>query len=185
MLRTLAQNWWAIVLRGVCAVLFGVGAFAWPGITLAVLVLMYGAYAFVEGAFGVAWAVAGRRPGAFPWGALLAGLSGIAVGVLTFAWPGLTALVLLYFIAGWAILRGVFDVVAAIHLRRELDNEWLLALSGILSIALGVMLIMAPGPGALAVLWWIGAVALLVGVLTIALGLRLRSLRDRLGARTA
>src|SRR6185503_3890035 len=88
MLRTLAQNWWAIVLRGLCAVLFGVVAFAWPGITLTVLVLLYGAYALVEGVLAVAWAVIGRLPGPFPWGVLLAGLAGVAVGVWTFLYPG-------------------------------------------------------------------------------------------------
>ena len=137
MLRTLAQNWWAIVLRGVCAVLFGVGAFAWPGITLAVLVLLYGAYALVEGVLAVAWALVGRQAGPFPWGVLLAGLAGVAVGIVTFLSPGLTALALLYLIAAWAIVRGIFEIIAAIQLRKEIDNEWLLGLSGLLSVALG------------------------------------------------
>jgi uncharacterized membrane protein HdeD (DUF308 family) len=180
MLRTLAQNWWAIVLRGVCAVLFGVGAFAWPGITLAVLVLLYGAYALIEGVLGVAWALVGRHAGSFPWGVLLAGLAGVAVGVVTFLYPGITALALLYLIAAWAIIRGLFEIIAAIHLRKELDNEWLLALSGLLSVALGVLLVAAPGAGALAVLWWIGAFAIVFGVLTIALGFRLKGVKDRL-----
>ena len=113
MLRTLAQNWWAIVLRGLCAVLFGVSAFAWPGITLAILVSLYGAYALVEGAFAVAGAVMGRRAGAFPWGVLLAGLAGIAIGVITFMSPGVTAIALVYLIATWAVLRGVFEIIAA------------------------------------------------------------------------
>jgi len=176
MLGTLAQNWWAIVLRGVCAVLFGLCGLFWPGITLAALVLLYGAYALVEGFFAVLWAVSRRRPGAFPWGVLLAGLSGIAGGVITVIWPGLTALALLYLIAFWAIVRGVFEMLAAFHLRREIDNEWLLGLSGLLSVVLGILLIVAPGAGALAVLWWIAAFAVVVGVLTIALGLRLRKL---------
>jgi uncharacterized membrane protein HdeD (DUF308 family) len=179
MLRTLAQNWWAIVLRGVCAVLFGVGAFVWPGLTLAVLVLFYGAYAFVEGILAVAWALIGRHAGPFPWGVLLAGLAGVGVGVVTFVSPALTALALLYLIAFWAIVRGIFEIVAAIHLRRELEKEWLLAVSGLLSILLGVILVVAPGAGALAVLWWIGAFAILFGVLTIALGFRLKAVRDR------
>jgi uncharacterized membrane protein HdeD (DUF308 family) len=185
MLRTLAQNWWAIVLRGVCAVLFGVGAFAWPGITLAVLVLLYGAYALVEGVLAVAWALVGRQAGPFPWGVLLAGLAGMAVGIITFMFPGLTALALLYLIAAWAIIRGVFEIVAAFHLRRELENEWMLALSGLLSVVLGGLLIAAPGAGALAVLWWIGAFAIVFGVLTIALGFRLKAVRDRLAPRAA
>ncbi|HEY7140613.1 MAG TPA: HdeD family acid-resistance protein [Methylomirabilota bacterium] len=185
MLRTLAQNWWAIVLRGVCAVIFGLGAFAWPGITLAVLVLLYGAYALIEGVLAVAWALMGRHAGPFPWGVLLAGLAGVAVGVVTFLYPGLTALTLLYLIAAWAIIRGVFEIIAAFHLRKELENEWMLALSGLLSLALGVILIAAPGAGALAVLWWIGAFAILFGILTIILGFRLKGVKDRLAQRMA
>jgi uncharacterized membrane protein HdeD (DUF308 family) len=182
MLRTLAQNWWAIVLRGVVAVLFGLAAFAWPGLTLAVLVLLFGAYALVEGVLAVLWAVANRSAGAFPWGVLLAGLAGIAFGVITLLSPGLTALAVLYLIAIWAIVRGIFEIVAAVHLRREIDNEWLLGLSGLLSVLLGLFMIMAPGAGALAVVWWIGAFAIVVGVLTIILGFRLKSVKDRLGA---
>jgi uncharacterized membrane protein HdeD (DUF308 family) len=183
MLRTLAQNWWAIVLRGVCAVLFGVGAFAWPGITLAVLVLLYGAYALVEGVLAVAWALVGRQAGPFPWGVLLAGLAGVGVGVVTFLYPGLTGLALLYLIAAWAMVRGIFEIIAAFHLRKEIDNEWLLALSGLLSLVLGLVLIVAPGAGVLAVLWWIGAFAIVFGVLTIMLGFRLKGVKDRLAHR--
>ena len=182
MLRTLAQNWWALVLRGVCAVLFGVGAFFWPGITVALLILLYGAYALVEGVLEVAWVLVGRQAGAFPWGVLLAGLAGIGVGIVTFVSPGLTALALLYLIAAWAIVRGVFQIIAAISLRRELENEWLLALSGLLSVALGVLLIVAPGAGALALLWWIGGFAIIAGILMIMLGMRLKGVNDRLAS---
>ena len=166
-------------LRGVCAVLFGVGAFAWPGITLAVLILFYGAYALVEGVLEVAWALMGRQGGSFPCGVLLAGLAGVAVGIVTFVSPGITALALLYLIAAWAIVRGVFEIIAAIALRKELENEWLLALSGLLSVALGVLLIVAPGAGVLALLWWIGGFAIVAGILMIMLGLRLKGLKSR------
>jgi uncharacterized membrane protein HdeD (DUF308 family) len=179
MLLTLARNWWAVVLRGVCAVLFGVGAFAWPGLTLAVLVLMYGAYALVDGVLAVVWAITRRQQGAFPWSLFLSGLAGIAVGVITFGLPGLTALLLLYLIAGWAIVRGLFEVVAAIALRREIEHEWLLAASGALSIFFGIFLVAAPGAGALAVLWAIGAFAVVIGLLMVALGFRLRAMKDR------
>jgi uncharacterized membrane protein HdeD (DUF308 family) len=185
MLRTLAQNWWAIVLRGLCAVLFGLSAFAWPGITLAVLVSLYGAYALVEGAFAVAGALMGRRTGAFPWGVLLAGLAGIAIGVITFMSPGVTAIALVYLIATWAVLRGVFEIIAAVQLRKEIDNEWLLGLAGVLSVVLGLFLFVAPGAGAIAVLWWIGAFALVFGILEIVLGFRLKGLKDRVAHRTA
>lgn len=177
MLETLARNWWAIVLRGVFAVLFGLGAFLWPGITLVVLVALYGAYLFADGILAVAWALMGRRAGAFPWGVFLAGLASIIAGVLTFLMPGLTALVLLYLIAAWAIVRGIFEIIAAFHLRRELTNEWLLALNGILSVLFGILLIAAPGAGALTVLWIIGTFAIIVGVVMIMLGFRLKGLQ--------
>ena len=185
MLRTLAQNWWAIVLRGVAAVLFGLSAFAWPGITLAILVSLYGAYALVEGALAVAGAVMGRRAGPFPWGVLLAGLAGIAIGVFTFMSPGITAIALVYLIAAWAVLRGVFEIIAAIQLRKEIENEWLLGLSGLLSVVLGLWLFAAPGAGAIAVLWWIGAFAIVFGVVEIVLGFRLKGLKERVAHRLA
>jgi len=185
MLMTLARNWWAIVLRGICAVLFGVAAFAWPGLTLAVLIFVYGAYAFVDGIFAVIAAVAARQPGRFPWGLLLAGLAAIGVGVLTIALPGLTALALLYLIAAWAIMRGIFEVIAAIHLRKEIDHEWLLAASGALSILLGIFLVVSPGAGALALLWAIGGMAIVVGLLMIGLGFRLKGMRDRVAQRVS
>jgi uncharacterized membrane protein HdeD (DUF308 family) len=185
MLETLARNWWAIVLRGVFAVLFGLGAFLWPGITLVVLVALYGAYLFADGILAVVWALMGRRAGAFPWGVFLAGLASIIAGVLTFLMPGLTALVLLYLIAAWAIVRGIFEIIAAFHLRRELTNEWLLALNGVLSVLFGILLIAAPGAGALAVLWMIGTFAVIVGILMIVLGFRLKGLHGTAARRPA
>jgi uncharacterized membrane protein HdeD (DUF308 family) len=170
----LARNWWALVLRGLFAVLFGIMAFAWPRLTLEVLVLLFGAYALVDGVFAIAAALVGR-PRGMPWWALLVeGLIGVAVGIVTFVWPGITALVLLYLIAAWAVLTGVFEIVAALRLRKEIRGEWLLALSGILSVLLGVALVIRPGAGALALVWLIGAYAIASGVLLIALGIWLR-----------
>jgi len=184
MLRTLAQNWWALVLRGVFAVLFGIGTFFWPGLTLAVLVLLYGGYLFIDGILAVLWALARRRE-RFPWAVFLAGLASLAAGVVTLFMPGVTALVLLYVIAVWAIVRGVFEIIAAFHLRRELRNEWLLALNGVLTVLFGVVLIVAPGAGALAVLWLIGAFAIVVGIVMISLGIRLKGLKDAVVRRPA
>ena len=112
-------------------------------------------------------------------------MRGIAVGVLTLPWPGLTALTLLYLIAVWAVVRGVFEIIAAFHLRRELESAWFLAPSGLLSVMLGVGLVVAPGAGDLALLWWIGAVAIAFGLLTIALGVRLKGVKDRIARRPA
>ena len=185
MLQTLARNWWAIVLRGVFAVLFGLGTFLWPGVTLAVLVLLYGAYLFIDGITAVLWALARRPEGSFSWEVFLAGLASLAAGVVTLLWPGVTAIALLYLIAIWAIIRGVFEILAAFHLRRELNNEWLLALAGALSILFGVALIVAPGTGALAVLWLIGSFAIVVGILMIILGFRLKGMKNAVGRRLA
>jgi uncharacterized membrane protein HdeD (DUF308 family) len=116
---------------------------------------------------------------------LLAGLAGVAIGIVTFMSPALTALALLYLIAAWAIIRGVFEIIAAIQLRKEIENEWLLGLSGALSVLLGIFLMAAPGAGALAVLWWIGAFAIVFGVVEIILGFRLKGMKGRLEPRRA
>jgi uncharacterized membrane protein HdeD (DUF308 family) len=150
-----------------------------PGITLTALVLLYGAFALVDGVFAVAAALFGRRRGMPWWAMLVEGLFGIAIGILTFAWPGITALALLYLIAAWAVITGVFEIAAAIRLRQEIQGEWLLALSGALSVLFGVVLVLYPGAGALAVVWLIGAYAIAFGVLLLVLGFRLRSLSMR------
>src|SRR5262249_48421360 len=145
MLHALAKHWWVLLLRGICAILFGVLTFVWPGITLLTLVLLYGAYALADGVLALAEAVMGGAP-APRWWLALVGLLGIAVGILTFAWPGITALVLLLFIAGWAIATGVLQIVGAIRLRKEIDNEWLLIASGVLSVIFGLILVRSPRP---------------------------------------
>ena len=132
------------------------------------LVLLYGAYAFADGVLAIALLV-GRTVGVPWWALLIEGLAGIGVGIITLLWPGITARVLLYLIAFWAVVTGVFEIVAAIRLRKEIRGEWLLALSGALSVLFGVALIVSPGTGALAVVWLIGAYAIVFGVLMIAL----------------
>jgi uncharacterized membrane protein HdeD (DUF308 family) len=174
MLHALAKNWWLILLRGIAAIVFGVLTFAWPGITLLTLVLFYGAFALVDGVLAIAAAVMGGAPAPRWWLAII-GLLGIAVGVLTFAWPGVTALVLLLFIAGWAIAIGVFQIIGAIRLRKEIENEWLLILGGVLSVLFGLVLIAQPGVGALALLYVIGFYAILYGILLVMFSLRLRA----------
>jgi uncharacterized membrane protein HdeD (DUF308 family) len=172
---SLSRNWWAVSLRGLAGILFGIITFFAPGISLAALVLLFGVYALVDGVLAIVSAV--RRRGADRWWLLLLeGLVGIAAGVLTFLWPGLTALALLYVIAAWALVTGAFEIAAAIRLRKAITGEWLLALSGIFSIALGILLVLFPGPGALAVTIWIGAYAFVFGALLFVLGLRLKGL---------
>jgi uncharacterized membrane protein HdeD (DUF308 family) len=179
MVMVLARNWWALVLRGFFDVLFGITAFVWPGITLAVLVLLYGAFALVDGSFAIAAVLVGRTRGMPSWALLVEGLAGIAVGAITFFWPGITQLALLFLIAAWAVITGVFEIVAAVRLRKEIRGEWLLALSGVLSVAVGVALVVNPGAGLLAISWMIGTYAIIFGVLFIVLGFRLRSWLQR------
>ena len=174
MLEHLGRNWGWILLRGVVAVVFGILAFAWPGITLAVLVIAWGAYAFADGVLALiaAWQV--RDRGKPFWSLLIVGLLGIAAGVVTFLWPAMTALTLLMFIAAWAVVMGIFQVVAAVRLRKEIEGEWLLGLSGVLSVIFGIIMFAQPGVGALAVIWLIGSYAIIFGILLISLGVRLK-----------
>jgi uncharacterized membrane protein HdeD (DUF308 family) len=174
MLHTLARNWWALALRGLVAVLFGLLTFLLPGITLVTLVLLFGAYALVDGVFNV---IAFFRVASHHWAFLIEGVVGIIAGILTFAWPAITAIVLLYLIAFWAIFTGVLEIVAGIRLRKAITNEWLLILMGVLSLLFGVFILFAPGAGALAIVLWIGAYALAFGVFLLALAFRLRSHR--------
>jgi len=183
MLQAFKRGWWLLVLRGVCAVLFGVLTFAWPGITLVTLVLFFGAYALVNGIFTLVMAI--RSPAGTPGKGTLVflGLLGIAAGIATFAYPGITALSLLWVIAFWAIFTGIFEIMTAVRLRKELTNEWLLILSGALSVLFGVLILAMPGAGALSIVWLIGAYAILFGLMLLALAMRIKGLATQ--ARTA
>jgi uncharacterized membrane protein HdeD (DUF308 family) len=170
----LAYSWWALAVRGALAILFGILAFLWPGISLTALVLLFAAFAFADGVFAIVTGVRGIRGGE-RWGALLLeGVMGVAVAVLTVLWPAITALALLFLIAIWAIVTGLLEIVAAVRLRQVIRGEWLLALAGVASIVFGGMLILNPGAGALAVLWLIAAYAIVFGALLVGLGFRLR-----------
>ena len=149
MLQVLARNWWLIALRGLVAVLFGAAAFAWPALTLLALVALFGAYALVDGAAAIVSAVRGADGGGRSWALLVEGLVGVAAGVWALAAPGLTALALLYVIAGWALVTGVLEIVAAIRLRDELEGEWMLATGGLLSALFGLYVAVFPA----AALW--------------------------------
>ena len=174
-IETLARNWWVVLLRGLAGIAFGMITFVAPGISLAALVLLFGAYAFADGVLALVSAFRRRRRSEAML--VLQGIAGIAAGVLTVLWPGVTAFALLCLIAAWALVTGGFEIAAAIRLRKAIDDEWLLILSGVASVALGVLLVLFPGPGALALVLWVGAYALVTGVLLVALSLRLRSLR--------
>ena len=177
-----SQFWWTLVLRGAVAILFGVLAFIWPGVTLSVLVLLFGAYALVDGIVAIIMGIKEYGDRERWWATLLSGLVSAAAGIVTFFMPGLTALALLSLIAFWAIVRGVFEIVAAIRLRHEIEGELLLGLGGALSIAFGLLMLFFPGAGALAVVWWIAAFAVVYGVMLLMLGFRLRGVGRAIGA---
>ena len=174
-LRELAENWWLLLLRGIAAIAFGALAFVWPGITLLALTLMWGFYAIADGALALWAAIASKGGEIAPrWWLAVVGIAGILAGALTFVWPGMTALVLLMFIASWAIVIGVLQIWGAIRLRKEIEGEWLLGLSGVLWVAFGVIMFVRPGAGALALIWWIGSFAILAGCVYIALAFQLK-----------
>lgn len=169
----LADRWWVLVIRGLAAILFGALTLVMPGMSLLVLIMLWAAYAVVDGVFALVLAVRRTRTGR-SWGWLLfEGLAGIAAGVVAVLWPDITAMALLYVIAAWAILTGIAEIAVALQLRRQIQGEWVLVLSGLLSVAFGVLLAVFPDTGALAVLWMIGAYAIAFGVLLVGLGWRL------------
>ena len=182
MLATMAKNWWLIAIRGIAAIGFGVLAFIWPGITLLVLVYLFAAYALIDGISAIAAIVRGdrdaRRNG---WAIGLLGIAGIVAAIGTVIWPEITALTLLYLVAAWAIISGIFQIAAAIRLRKEIEGELLMALGGVASIAFGVLLIVFPGTGLLTLVWLIAAWSIVSGVILLALAWRLRNLQTSTG----
>ena len=174
----LTRNWWALALRGILAILLGLAAIVLPGVTLAVLITLFGAYAVVDGVLAIIAGVRAAERHERWWSPVLKGLAGIAAGVMAFIWPALTALALLYLIAGWAIVTGVLEVVAAVHLHRA-HGEWLLIINGVLSILFGLLIVVWPGAGLITLLWMIGVYAVIFGATLLVLAIRLRSLHGR------
>ena len=176
-LEALTDRWWLVVVRGFAAMVFGVLALTTPGISALALIILWGAYAIGNGVLELMLAAAaGRAGGKYGW-YLFEGLVSIAAGVLTFVYPAMTGLVLLYVIATWAIVTGVMEIAAAIELRHAIAGEWRLGLAGALSFAFGVALFVRPLAGALAVVMLIAAYAIVYGVLLVALGVKLHQLR--------
>jgi uncharacterized membrane protein HdeD (DUF308 family) len=174
----LTRNWWLLLLRGIAAVLFGVLAFIWPEMTLFALVFLFGAYALATGILSLMLAY--KAPRGFPrFSALIfGGVISIIAGLIAFIMPGLTAVGLLILIASWAIVTGIIEIIAAIRLRKVITKEWLMILAGVASIAFGVILLLQPAVGALALIWWIGAYAIVFGILLMVLSFRLRRWKD-------
>ena len=171
----LHRSWWLLLLRGIIAVAFGVATFAWPQISLVSLILVYGIYAVADGILALIAAI--RGGGLAPrWWLALGGIASLVAGALAFVWPGLTALVLVYLIGFWSIMRGVMEIVGAIRLRKEIANEWTLGAAGALSVIFGLILVFAPGAGALGLLWLIATWAILFGLLMIWVAFKVRKL---------
>lgn len=173
MLGHLSRNWWVLVLQGVLAIIFGIMAWVWPGATVLVLVVLFGAYVLVDGIVAIGAAIRGTDVNGRGWLAVM-GVVGVIVGLVALFWPQITALALLFVIAAWAIIRGAVTIIGAIQLRRELTGEWLLILSGAVSVIFGLVLLIWPISGALAVIWLIGVYAVFLGVMSIVLGFRIK-----------
>ncbi|MBB3731174.1 HdeD family acid-resistance protein [Nonomuraea dietziae] len=173
-MEQLASTWWLILIRGICAVIFGILAIVWPGITLWVLVIFFGAYAIVSGIFSLGAAFR-HDSGSKAW-LIISGVLGILAGIVAFVWPGITTLALLYVIAFWAIFTGVAEIFAGIRLRKTIDNEWMLIIGGLLSVVFGILLLTWPASGALALTWLIGVFAVIYGIAIIVLSGKVKNL---------
>jgi uncharacterized membrane protein HdeD (DUF308 family) len=178
MLILFVGDWRTVALRGVAALAFGIFTLIWPDLTLWALVVLFGAFVLVDGVFTLAAVIRNERGTRQRRGWLIfEGIVSIAIGVITFVWPDITALALLFLIAAWAFILGALRLAAAIQMRREIDDWWLPALSGALSIAFAVLLVITPGAGALVITWLIGWFALFIGVLLLMLAFRVRKLQ--------
>ena len=177
LIETLKRHWWVPVIRGIAAIVFGIIAFVYPGLTIATLVLFFGAWVLIDGIFRIVGAI-GHRASDPDWGwQLVIGILGIVVGLLTFHAPQITALALVIYIAAWALMIGASEIAIAVKMRREIKGEWFLILMGLASIIFAVLLLWNPIAGAAAVIWLIGWYAVVLGILAIFFGFRLRSLR--------
>lgn len=172
------MRWWSVLIRGIVAIIFGLIALLQPGIALASLILVFGAYALVDGVFAIAAGL--RAPGSANWFLVIVGVVGVLAGIYAFVSPGLTALALLTLIGVWAVFTGVMEIIAAWRMRQVIENEFWLALSGIVSVIFGAYVLAFPGEGALAVIWIVGIWAIVAGVIYVLLSLRLRGVENRL-----
>jgi uncharacterized membrane protein HdeD (DUF308 family) len=171
----LVKNWWSLVIRGFAAILLGLITVVWPGIRSGSFALVFFAYALVDGLVGIAGAVRAAEQRE-RWGPLfIEGLAGVGAAMITIAWPAITDLTLMYVIAAWALVTGVLEIVTALQLREYIPGEWLLALSGVASLILGMLLIAIPLAGPLPIAFWVGAYAFVFGALLVGLAFRLRS----------
>ena len=176
MLRMITKNWWVFLLRGLAAIIFGFLAVIWPSITLQVLLILFGVFVLLDGIFSLVSGIVSIGQDKRWWTMLLSGILSIAIGLLIFFWPNVTGVVLLYFIAAWAVVIGIMDIVIAIQIRHEIEGEWMMILDGAFSLIIGILLFVFPAQSAVALVWLIGLFAIAVGIIFIILSLRLRKL---------
>jgi uncharacterized membrane protein HdeD (DUF308 family) len=183
MIKSVAKYWWVFNVRGMLSIAFGGAAVLWPGLTLGVMVLLFGLFALSEGLLTIFTSLGkgGEKGG---WTLLFEGLAGLLVCVVvllgsslgSILWPKVAAEMLVYYIAGWAVLSGLFKMATALRIRAEIEGEWSLGLSGLISIVVGLILIFRPGAGVLALAWLIGGFAVILGIFQVFLGLKLRKI---------
>lgn len=174
----LARWWWTFLLRGVLAIAFGVLAFFAPGLGIAVLVGLFAAWALIDGATSLVAGIRSRGRDRSWWLSILEGIVGIVAGAIALMFPEYAAEALVLIIGAWAIITGIFEIVAAIRLREQIEGELWLGLAGLASVLYGVVLFLFPGAGALSLVWLIGGFAIAFGVFLVALGLRLRRVNE-------
>lgn len=173
--QVIRRNWWMLALRGVLAIIFGLIAIVFPGIALLAFIYVFATYAIIDGIVAIIVAI-GERVSLRRWGwVLFEGVLSIIAGLIAFVFPGITALVLLYIVAAWAIVTGMMEIFTAYAIRPFVSREWPLALAGILSVVFGILLIIYPGAGLLSLLWLVGIYAILFGILFIIRAFQLRS----------
>jgi uncharacterized membrane protein HdeD (DUF308 family) len=174
MLEAVSKYWWVMLLRGLLAIVFGVTAILWPGLTLFWLILVFGIYVIVDGVLEIWSGIQNRNRHDRWWTEILIGLVGIVAGFLVIVLPDVTAMVLIYFIAAWMIISGVMGIIYAIRVRNEISNEWFIIVSGVLSVIVGLYFLAFPGDGALSLVWVIGIYAILFGAMLVAFAFRAR-----------
>lgn len=182
MLKSLAANWWVVLVRGIFAVLMGILAIMLPGITLMSLLFVYGVFAISDGITAIWIGLKARHDRRIWWEMVAGGGLAILAGLIAALWPGLTAMVFVVLIGIFAIIRGIVEIVAAIQLRKVIDDEWMLIVSGVISLLFGLILVAKPGEGAIAMVLLIGAFMIAIGAMMIGLAMRLRHLSKRLNA---
>jgi len=172
--QAISKNWWVLLMRGLAAIVFGILAISLPGLTLFMLVIAFGAYAIIDGALEIWNGFTNREAHDRWWVDILIGLAGIVAGVLVIGLPGVTTIALMYVIAAWMVITGVLQVISALRMREEISNEWLIVLSGVVSLLLGLYFFAFPGDGAISLVWLIGLYAVFFGALLVAFAFRAR-----------